>query len=88
MENGKSNGGATAKLPEIKFTKLFINGQFLDAVSGFFPFFTLNFTASNVDFIAEEQIIQITPFLILALIIQISTLNPFISQIFISDSVD
>ncbi|WZY84334.1 hypothetical protein YC2023_030718 [Brassica napus] len=34
MENGKCNGGATAKLPEIKFTKLFINGQFLDAASG------------------------------------------------------
>ncbi|KAF2578579.1 hypothetical protein F2Q68_00003403 [Brassica cretica] len=34
MENGKCNGGATAKLPEIKFTNLFINGQFLDAASG------------------------------------------------------
>ncbi|KAG7583239.1 Aldehyde dehydrogenase domain [Arabidopsis suecica] len=34
MENGKCNGGTTVKLPEIKFTKLFINGQFLDAASG------------------------------------------------------
>ncbi|KAJ4873629.1 Aldehyde dehydrogenase family 2 member C4 [Raphanus sativus] len=34
MEDGKCNGGATAVLPEIKFTKLFINGQFLDAASG------------------------------------------------------
>ncbi|XP_010466859.1 PREDICTED: aldehyde dehydrogenase family 2 member C4 [Camelina sativa] len=34
MENGKCNGGSTVKLPEIKFTKLFINGQFIDAASG------------------------------------------------------
>ncbi|KAG7578549.1 Aldehyde dehydrogenase domain [Arabidopsis thaliana x Arabidopsis arenosa] len=34
MENGKCNGGTTVKLPEIKFTKLFINGLFLDAASG------------------------------------------------------
>ncbi|AEE76907.1 aldehyde dehydrogenase [Arabidopsis thaliana] len=34
MENGKCNGATTVKLPEIKFTKLFINGQFIDAASG------------------------------------------------------
>ncbi|EOA30390.1 hypothetical protein CARUB_v10013510mg [Capsella rubella] len=34
MENGKCNGGSSVKLPEIKFTKLFINGQFIDAASG------------------------------------------------------
>ncbi|XP_010527199.1 PREDICTED: aldehyde dehydrogenase family 2 member C4-like [Tarenaya hassleriana] len=35
METGKCNGGTTAeKLPEIKFTKLFFNGEFHDAVSG------------------------------------------------------
>jgi len=36
---GESNGSlapsSTIKIPEIKFTKLFINGEFIDAVSGF-----------------------------------------------------
>ncbi|XP_010550864.1 PREDICTED: aldehyde dehydrogenase family 2 member C4-like [Tarenaya hassleriana] len=34
MENGECNGGTAARSPAIKFTKLFINGNFCDAVSG------------------------------------------------------
>ncbi|XP_010527198.1 PREDICTED: aldehyde dehydrogenase family 2 member C4 [Tarenaya hassleriana] len=34
MESGNHNGGSAAKFPAIKFTKLFINGEFRDAVSG------------------------------------------------------
>uniref|UniRef100_A0A0D9V2G6 Aldehyde dehydrogenase 1 n=1 Tax=Leersia perrieri TaxID=77586 RepID=A0A0D9V2G6_9ORYZ len=32
--NGKAGGGGGLVVPEIKFTKLFINGEFVDAVSG------------------------------------------------------
>lgn len=31
----KGNLDYLAKIPEIKFTKLFINGEFVDSVSGF-----------------------------------------------------
>lgn len=41
--NGESNGKLTLRKmrPEIKFTKLFINGEFVDSLSGLTLFFHL-----------------------------------------------
>jgi coniferyl-aldehyde dehydrogenase len=36
--NGKAAPAAGVVVPEIKFTKLFINGEFVDAASGTVPF--------------------------------------------------
>jgi hypothetical protein len=57
MENGKCNGATTVKLPEIKFTKLFINGQFIDAASGSF----LVFTSLLYSLISQFQTLTLTP---------------------------
>jgi coniferyl-aldehyde dehydrogenase len=44
-ENGNGKGGAVSfKMPEIRFTKLFINGSFVDAVSGTFRLSPLSYT--------------------------------------------
>jgi coniferyl-aldehyde dehydrogenase len=40
-ENG---GGVSFEMPEIRFTKLFINGSFVDAVSGTFRLSPLSYT--------------------------------------------
>ena len=34
IDGGVSDGKQTVVVPEIKFTKLFINGEFVDAASG------------------------------------------------------
>ena len=44
--NGKA-APAGVVVPEIKFTKLFINGGFVDAASGTVPFLSSSFVALN-----------------------------------------
>jgi hypothetical protein len=46
-ENGNGNGsggGVSMEMPEIRFTKLFKNGTFVDAVSGTFRLSPLSYT--------------------------------------------
>jgi hypothetical protein len=61
-ENGNgSGGGVSMEMPEIRFTKLFINGTFVDAVSGTFRLSPLSYThMSVVALAAAVQIIDVS----------------------------
>jgi hypothetical protein len=53
--NGNGDGTARVVVPEIKFTKLFINGEFVDAASGTYNIYMfVNIARSSTSLMASS----------------------------------